>query len=85
LYSFFFRAHDFFGRDIVFNNWLVNPSGNPVSFVEVDLMQEHMNFWIKVSGCNLNLKFLLISFAELLSSTWKCHLLGMASNDCTMC
>ncbi|KAJ7764572.1 hypothetical protein DFH07DRAFT_867253 [Mycena maculata] len=34
-------------RDIVLNNWLVNPTGNPFSWVEVDLMQEHMNYWIK--------------------------------------
>ncbi|KAF8153776.1 hypothetical protein B0H34DRAFT_753214 [Crassisporium funariophilum] len=34
-------------HDIVFDNWLVNPSGMPNSWVEVDLMQEHMNFWIK--------------------------------------
>ncbi|KAJ7267076.1 hypothetical protein C8J57DRAFT_1181731 [Mycena rebaudengoi] len=34
-------------RDIVLNNWLVNPTGKPFSWVEVDLMQEHMNFWIK--------------------------------------
>ncbi|KAJ7859515.1 hypothetical protein B0H14DRAFT_3446641 [Mycena olivaceomarginata] len=34
-------------RNIVLNNWLVNPTGNPFSWVEVDLMQEHMNFWIK--------------------------------------
>ncbi|KAJ6517845.1 hypothetical protein DFH09DRAFT_1428362 [Mycena vulgaris] len=34
-------------RAIVLNNWLVNPTGNPFSWVEVDLMQEHMNFWIK--------------------------------------
>ncbi|KAJ6611846.1 hypothetical protein B0H10DRAFT_2165690 [Mycena sp. CBHHK59/15] len=34
-------------RNIVLNNWLVNPMGNPFSWVEVDLMQEHMNFWIK--------------------------------------
>ena len=38
----------FIFRDIVFNNWLLNPSGKPNSWVEVDLMQEHMNFWIKV-------------------------------------
>lgn len=35
--------------DIVLNNWLVNPTGRPNCWVEVDLMQEHMNFWIKVS------------------------------------
>ncbi|KDR71311.1 hypothetical protein GALMADRAFT_39882, partial [Galerina marginata CBS 339.88] len=34
-------------RDIVFNNWLINTTGNPNSWVEVDLMQEHMNYWIK--------------------------------------
>ncbi|KAJ7255106.1 hypothetical protein B0H12DRAFT_1202205 [Mycena haematopus] len=34
-------------RYIILNNWLVNPTGNPFSWVEVDLMQEHMNFWIK--------------------------------------
>ncbi|KAJ7899556.1 hypothetical protein B0H14DRAFT_3104529 [Mycena olivaceomarginata] len=34
-------------RNIVLNNWLVNPTGKPFSWVEVDLMQEHMNFWIK--------------------------------------
>ncbi|KAJ7853799.1 hypothetical protein B0H14DRAFT_2197464, partial [Mycena olivaceomarginata] len=36
-------------RKIVLNNWLLNPTGNPFSWVEVDLMQEHMNYWIKVS------------------------------------
>ncbi|KAJ7807573.1 hypothetical protein B0H14DRAFT_3091231 [Mycena olivaceomarginata] len=35
------------GLNIVLKNWLVNPTGNPFSWVEVDLMQEHMNFWIK--------------------------------------
>ncbi|KAJ6629084.1 hypothetical protein B0H10DRAFT_2160566 [Mycena sp. CBHHK59/15] len=34
-------------RKIVLNNWLVNPTGNPFSWVEADLMQEHMNYWIK--------------------------------------
>ncbi|KAJ7868794.1 hypothetical protein B0H14DRAFT_3084033 [Mycena olivaceomarginata] len=34
-------------RNIVLNNWLVNPTGKLFSWVEVDLMQEHMNFWIK--------------------------------------
>ncbi|KAJ7067779.1 hypothetical protein C8F01DRAFT_1217523 [Mycena amicta] len=32
---------------IVFNNWLLNTTGNPNSFLEGDLLQEHMNFWIK--------------------------------------
>lgn len=30
------------------NNWMLNTRGLPNSFVEVDLVQEHMNFWIKV-------------------------------------
>ncbi|CAA7269639.1 unnamed protein product [Cyclocybe aegerita] len=34
-------------RNIVLNNWLISPTGNPNSWIEVDLMQEHMNFWIK--------------------------------------
>ncbi|KAK0467468.1 hypothetical protein IW261DRAFT_1553871 [Armillaria novae-zelandiae] len=34
-------------RDIVLQNWLVNMTGQLNAFIEVDLMQEHMNFWIK--------------------------------------
>ncbi|KAH9172322.1 hypothetical protein EDB89DRAFT_2114193 [Lactarius sanguifluus] len=34
-------------RMIVLNNWLVNPTGKVNSFVELDLMQEHLNYWIK--------------------------------------
>lgn len=40
-------------RDIVLNNWLVNPTGKESSWVEVDLMQEHMNYWIKVSTTDM--------------------------------
>src|ERR1700722_5426799 len=40
---------------MVLNNWLVNPTGRPNSWVEVDFMQEHMNYWIKV--CHLYCKF----------------------------
>ncbi|KAH9174081.1 hypothetical protein EDB89DRAFT_1849372, partial [Lactarius sanguifluus] len=32
---------------IVLNNWLVNLTGKANSFVELDLMQEHLNYWIK--------------------------------------
>ncbi|KAJ7762444.1 hypothetical protein B0H14DRAFT_3594687 [Mycena olivaceomarginata] len=35
---------------IILNNWLLNPTGKPFSWVEVDLVQEHMNFWIKAHG-----------------------------------
>ncbi|KAH9161003.1 hypothetical protein EDB89DRAFT_1861941 [Lactarius sanguifluus] len=34
---------------IVLNNWLVNPTGKANSFVELDLMQEHLNYWIKAN------------------------------------
>ncbi|KAG8752859.1 hypothetical protein FRC11_007946 [Ceratobasidium sp. 423] len=34
-------------RDIILNNWLLNPTGNPNSHVELDLIQEHLIFWIK--------------------------------------
>ncbi|KAH9949018.1 hypothetical protein B0H21DRAFT_787435 [Amylocystis lapponica] len=34
-------------RNIIVKNWLVNPTGNPNSWVPIDLLQEHMNFWIK--------------------------------------
>jgi len=27
----------------------LNPTGHPNSWVEIDLMQEHLNYWIKVS------------------------------------
>lgn len=29
------------------DNWLVNPTGKANSWVEVDLLQEHLNYWIK--------------------------------------
>ncbi|KAJ7191551.1 hypothetical protein GGX14DRAFT_600299 [Mycena pura] len=34
-------------RRVVLQNWLLNPTGRPNSFVEIDLVQEHLNFWIK--------------------------------------
>ncbi|KAI0354104.1 hypothetical protein OH77DRAFT_1457194 [Trametes cingulata] len=34
-------------RRIVLQNWLVNPTGKAEAWVEVDLMQEHLNFWTK--------------------------------------
>ncbi|KAH7921361.1 hypothetical protein BV22DRAFT_1049687 [Leucogyrophana mollusca] len=38
---------DYYISDMVLKNWLVNPTGHPNSFIEVDLLQEHLNFWIK--------------------------------------
>ncbi|EJF59284.1 hypothetical protein DICSQDRAFT_172208 [Dichomitus squalens LYAD-421 SS1] len=35
-------------RAVMINNWLVNPTGKPNAWVPVDLLQEHMNFWVKV-------------------------------------
>jgi hypothetical protein len=35
-------------RDIVLNNWLLNPSDKEDRFVEMDRIQEFFNFWIKV-------------------------------------
>ncbi|KZV81634.1 hypothetical protein EXIGLDRAFT_685766 [Exidia glandulosa HHB12029] len=34
-------------RDLILNNWLVNPTGTKDGWVPLDLMQEHLNFWIK--------------------------------------
>lgn len=35
-------------RKLVLNNWLVNLTGRVNGFKEVDLLQEHQNFWAKV-------------------------------------
>ncbi|KAI1784236.1 hypothetical protein LXA43DRAFT_902027 [Ganoderma leucocontextum] len=35
-------------RNIMIKNWLVNPTGKEDAWVPVDLLQEHMNFWVKV-------------------------------------
>ncbi|KAF5336631.1 hypothetical protein D9758_015938 [Tetrapyrgos nigripes] len=37
----------YYCRDIVLNNWLLNLKGKPDCFLEVDLVQEHLNYWIK--------------------------------------
>ena len=36
-------------RKLFLHNWLVNLTGKVNGFKEVDLLQEHINFWIKVS------------------------------------
>ncbi|KAF8148870.1 hypothetical protein B0H34DRAFT_679539 [Crassisporium funariophilum] len=33
---------------VVTNNWLLNSTGRENMFVEIDLVQEHLNFWIKL-------------------------------------
>lgn len=35
-------------RTVITQNWLLNPTGKPNAFVEIDLVQEHLNFWVKV-------------------------------------
>ncbi|KAF8155444.1 hypothetical protein B0H34DRAFT_783353 [Crassisporium funariophilum] len=49
-------------QDIVLKNWLLNTTGNPNSFCEFDLIQEHLNFWVKntykVHGSNLSWEWL---------------------------
>lgn len=47
---------------IVLDNWLLNPTGNPDSWVELDLVQEHLNYWIKVTIYHL------LSFNKILTS-----------------
>lgn len=34
-------------REAIFKNWLVNLHGAPGHFIEMDLMQEHFNFWLE--------------------------------------
>ena len=70
-------------RKIVLGNWLVNPTGKENSFVELDLMQEHLNYWIKVRrDCHAHsLALSLIVLIELLPSTWQRCVMGMACND----
>ncbi|KAJ6469072.1 hypothetical protein C8R47DRAFT_1151103 [Mycena vitilis] len=34
-------------RHVILQNWLLNPTGKANCFVEIDLVQEHLNFWIK--------------------------------------
>jgi hypothetical protein len=31
----------------IFQNWLVNTQGKPGHWIEMDLLQEHSNFWLK--------------------------------------
>ncbi len=49
LTTFNFITNEIFASTIILNNWLVNPTGRANSFLQVDLLQEHMNFWVKVS------------------------------------
>ncbi|KAE9395891.1 hypothetical protein BT96DRAFT_1042765 [Gymnopus androsaceus JB14] len=49
-------------KKIVLNNWLVNTTGGKKRFLELDLLQEHLNYWIKVfykaHGSNMSWEWL---------------------------
>ncbi len=48
--------------DVILDNWLVNLTGHVDGFKEVDLLQEHQNFWAKIvynaKGSNKSWKWL---------------------------
>jgi len=66
-------------------NWIINPTGKPNSGVELDLMQEHLNFWHK-ARCLLDRKSLVDndSPTESVSSRWGCSLMGVARHGITV-
>ncbi|KAJ6618379.1 hypothetical protein B0H10DRAFT_1795290, partial [Mycena sp. CBHHK59/15] len=71
----------------ILHNWLLNPTGKINAFVEVYLVQEHLNLWIKVS-CRVpsyGLKLVLMEFAENLQSRRRCTFVGLASPCIIMC
>ena len=45
----FLKTADPAVREAFLDNWLVNLSGRENGFKEVDLLQEHHNFWAKVN------------------------------------
>ncbi|KAK0435753.1 hypothetical protein EV421DRAFT_1716489 [Armillaria borealis] len=56
------KTYDPILRDTILDNWLVNLTGRSDGFKEVDLLQEHQNFWAKViynaKGTNRSWKWL---------------------------
>ena len=66
------------------NNWLLNPTGKPNSFVEIDLMQEHLNYWIKVGFDKIKNYVANNRLLGLLQSAWFKRILGMARVRGTM-
>ena len=52
----------------LFNNWLVNTTGKPGKFSELDLMQEHHNFWLEELTQHKGKEF---------SDKWYCDVLSM--------
>ena len=83
-------ADESYHRRIIMNNWLVNTTGHANSFLPLDLLQEHQNFWIKVSTLlagvlsrivkQYYIMFLTCSLENIRCSRCKC-VVGMARND----
>ena len=49
----------------ILKNWVLNPTSKANAFVLVDLVQEHLNFWIKVYYLCIAIAFaLLISLID---------------------
>jgi len=46
--SYYCNAYFIFVRNAFLKNWLANLSGKVNGFKEMDLLQEHQNFWAKV-------------------------------------
>lgn len=49
-------------RNIITQNWVLNPTGKENAFVEIDLVQEHLNFWIKVRKLRVSEPITTINF-----------------------
>ena len=63
-------------REALLNNWLVNPSGKSHGWHELDLLQEHLNLWIKVffNRCNSTFGASFLSSVVTLNITGFSHL-----------
>jgi hypothetical protein len=51
--SYYCDAYLIFVRNAFLKNWLANLSGKVNGFKEMDLLQEHQNFWAKVSSVHI--------------------------------
>jgi len=71
-------------RKIVLNNWLLNPSGLPNRFVEMDLVQEHLNFRVEVHNFIFTWTLINHPLGFLQSTRLEC-IMGVARDHFTMC
>jgi hypothetical protein len=74
------RSNLSFHRDAYLMNWLANLRGKLLGFKEMDLLQEHQNFWLKVR-CGLCSTLNLIPLTDYLRFKGLQSQLGMARND----